>query len=68
MDNVLSMGIASILAVVRESNHAHFLMSLLRQGQCALAQGQYALAQKPAVNMQFGGTARGKDCFCIHSC
>ncbi len=53
--------------VICESNHAHFLLSFsLGQGQCALAQGQCALAQKAAVNMQFGGAARGKDCF-LHS-
>ncbi len=47
-------GIASIFVVIRESNHAHFLMSF---------HSDKVMAQKAAVNMQFGGAARGKDCF-----
>ncbi len=59
MHTATGPGIASIFVVICKSNHAHFLTSLLGQGQCTLA-------QKAAVNMQFGGAARGKDCF-LHS-
>ncbi len=36
MDNILSMGIASILAVIHESNHAHFLTSFCSDKVSAL--------------------------------
>ncbi len=52
MHTATGPGIASIFVVIRESNN----MFSLGQGQCALA-------QKAAMNMQFGGTARGKDLF-----
>ncbi len=46
-------GIASIFAVIHESNHAHFLRSVKVN----------ALAQNAAMNMQFEGAAVS----CIHS-
>ncbi len=60
MHTATGPGIASIFAVIRESDHAHFF------NEFSLGQGQCALALKTAVNMQFGGAARGKAAF-IHA-
>ncbi len=61
MHTATGPGITRIFVVIRESNHAHILKSFRsdKLGQCALA-------QKAAVNTQFRGAARGKDCF-LHS-
>ncbi len=49
MHTATGPGIASIFAVICGPNHAHFLTI-----EFSLGQGQCALAQKAALNMQFG--------------
>ncbi len=68
MHTVTGPGIASILAVIHESNHAHFLTSFRTDKVNALWHMVNTLLhqKKTAVNMQFGGAARRKDCF-LHS-
>ncbi len=64
MHTATGPGIESIFAVTRESNHDHLLTRFCSDKVSALWHN--SLAQKAAVNMQFGGVARGKDGF-LHS-